>query len=48
MTARTAGGLHARVFASMFPQEVVGLVLVDPTPGRSVPMVGSGNGWAAS
>ncbi len=32
LIGHSAGGLHARVFASMFPQEVVGLVLVDPTP----------------
>ncbi|MCC7003687.1 MAG: alpha/beta hydrolase [Gemmatimonadaceae bacterium] len=32
LIGHSAGGLHARVFASMYPQEVVGLVLVDPTP----------------
>ena len=32
LIGHSAGGLHARVFASMYPQDVVGLVLVDPTP----------------
>lgn len=32
LIGHSAGGLHARVFASMYPREVVGLVLVDPTP----------------
>lgn len=27
-----AGGLHARVFAARYPEEVVGMVLVDASP----------------
>lgn len=32
LIGHSAGGLHVRVFASMFPRETMGLVLVDPTP----------------
>lgn len=32
LVGHSAGGLHARVFAGMYPDEVVGLVLVDPAP----------------
>jgi pimeloyl-ACP methyl ester carboxylesterase len=34
LVAHSIGGLYARVFASLFPGEVVGLVLVDPAPER--------------
>lgn len=32
LVAHSMGGIHARVFASMYPGEVSGIVLVDPTP----------------
>lgn len=32
LVAHSAGGAYARVFAAMYPAEVIGLVLVDPTP----------------
>jgi pimeloyl-ACP methyl ester carboxylesterase len=32
LMAHSLGGVHARVFASMYPTEVSGMVLVDPTP----------------
>jgi pimeloyl-ACP methyl ester carboxylesterase len=32
LVAHSLGGVHARVFASIYPTEVSGLVLVDPTP----------------
>jgi predicted alpha/beta superfamily hydrolase len=32
LVAHSAGGLYARVFAAMYPSEVVGVVLVDPAP----------------
>jgi pimeloyl-ACP methyl ester carboxylesterase len=32
LVGHSAGGLHVRVFAGMYPEEVVGLVLVDPAP----------------
>jgi pimeloyl-ACP methyl ester carboxylesterase len=32
LVAHSAGGVYARVFASMYPTEVAGLVLVDPAP----------------
>jgi pimeloyl-ACP methyl ester carboxylesterase len=32
LVAHSLGGVHARVFASIYPTEVSGMVLVDPTP----------------
>lgn len=32
LVAHSMGGIHARVFASMYSSEVSGMVLVDPTP----------------
>lgn len=32
LVGHSAGGLHARVFAGLYPAEVAGLVLVDPGP----------------
>lgn len=32
LMAHSLGGVHARVFASLYPTEVSGMVLVDPTP----------------
>ena len=32
LVGHSLGGLHARLYASTYPQEVAGLVLVDPTP----------------
>ena len=32
LVGHSAGGVYVRVFASMYPTEVVGLVLVDPAP----------------
>jgi len=35
LVGHSLGGLHARVFAAMYPKEVTGLVLVDPTQEQS-------------
>jgi pimeloyl-ACP methyl ester carboxylesterase len=32
LMAHSLGGVHARVFASLYPNEVSGMVLLDPTP----------------
>lgn len=32
LAAHSLGGIHARVFTSLYPDEVAGLLLVDPTP----------------
>jgi pimeloyl-ACP methyl ester carboxylesterase len=32
LVGHSAGGLHARVFAALYPAEVAGLVLIDPAP----------------
>ncbi len=34
LVAHSLGGLHARLYAAMYPADVAGLVLIDPTPER--------------
>lgn len=36
LVGHSAGGLHVQVYASQFPDEVAGLVLVDPTPAQLI------------
>lgn len=36
LVGHSAGGLHVQVYASQYPEEVAGLVLVDPTPARAI------------
>jgi len=36
LVGHSAGGMHAQVFASQYPAEVAGLVLVDPTPAQAI------------
>jgi len=39
LVGQSSGGLYAREFASKFPQEVVGLALVDATPPESFDLI---------
>lgn len=36
LVGHSAGGMHAQVYASAYPADVVGLVLVDPTPAQAI------------
>ena len=36
MVGHSAGGMHAQVYASQYPTDVAGLVLVDPTPAQAI------------
>lgn len=36
LVGHSAGGLHVQVYASQYPAEVAGLVLVDPTPAQAI------------
>jgi len=36
LVGHSAGGMHVQVYASQYPAEVAGLVLVDPTPAQAI------------